>query len=456
MSRLFFTASELKAALPAFPETLAGLLAAPIPSPEEAAEALASFAESVREEGQAALRALGFSEAAAAAQIGQAAALFSRETLTARIRRELPPAETPVYVTKDGRQTEDVSEAASVQPVARILRRPLGVIFHIPAGNTEAVPFYAAAEGLITGNISLVKLPENGDMVTEFLAERFAEAFPALAGRMVFVRYSSRDEALTKSLCDLADAVSVWGGEEAVLGVRRLAGVGTRVIEWGPKISFAYVSGAVPEEELRALAESIAGTEGLLCSSCQGIYCDTADFGEACRFAGRFSAVLEEAYHRRLCGDGRAAAARTLEHRTQTLARAFRGEEAAVPRTAVFENTYGTVTALPDAACEMSLPYGNVWVRPLPQADIIRVLFPYKNRLQSAALLCPEAERERLADTLLRTGMVRVTDAAHLTEALPAMPHDGEWEWGRYVKRAEAVSQFPGGWSPQTRIRKDP
>ena len=38
MSRLFFTASELKAALPAFPETLAGLLAAPIPSPEEAAE----------------------------------------------------------------------------------------------------------------------------------------------------------------------------------------------------------------------------------------------------------------------------------------------------------------------------------------------------------------------------------------------------------------------------------
>ena len=99
------------------------------------------------------------------------------------------------------------------------------------------------------------------------------------------------------------------------------------------------------------------------------------------------------------------------------------------------------MTALPDAACEMSLPYGNVWVRPLPQADIIRVLFTYKNRLQSAALLCPEAERERLADTLLRTGVVRVTDAAHLTETLPAMPHDGEWELGRYVKRAE-VNEF--------------
>ena len=40
-----------------------------------------------------------------------------------------------------------------------------------------------------------------------------------------------------------ADAVVVWGGDEAVRAARRLADPDTQVISWGHKLSFAYEQG---------------------------------------------------------------------------------------------------------------------------------------------------------------------------------------------------------------------
>ena len=45
-----------------------------------------------------------------------------------------------------------------------------------------------------------------------------------------------------KRLAGLADGVVVWGGDGAVRGVRELAGPSVKLIEWGHKISFAYVT----------------------------------------------------------------------------------------------------------------------------------------------------------------------------------------------------------------------
>ena len=61
---------------------------------------------------------------------------FQREELQRRVERELLPLE----------QEGDVQVC------------PKGVLFHIAAGNVDALPAYSVLEGLLAGNINLLKL----------------------------------------------------------------------------------------------------------------------------------------------------------------------------------------------------------------------------------------------------------------------------------------------------------
>ena len=56
--------------------------------------------------------------------------------------------------------------------------------------------------------------------------------------------------------------------------MRKLAPPGCKLIEWGHRLSFAYLSGW-EGMDLFPLADHIVRTGGLLCSSCQVIYLDT-------------------------------------------------------------------------------------------------------------------------------------------------------------------------------------
>ena len=63
--------------------------------------------------------------------------------------------------------------------------------------------------------------------------------------------------------------------------IAALAPVGAKLIEWGHKLGLCYISGFDGRtEDLRGLAEHIAATKQLLCSSCQTIFVDTDDDSE--------------------------------------------------------------------------------------------------------------------------------------------------------------------------------
>ena len=74
---------------------------------------------------------------------------------------------------------------------------------------------------------------------------------------------------------------------------RTLVQPDTRIIPWGHKLSFAYVSGEASDGDLAALAKHICETRQLLCSSCQGIFLDTEDMGAVEAFGERFFQILQ-------------------------------------------------------------------------------------------------------------------------------------------------------------------
>lgn len=340
--------------------------------------------------------------------------LLRRESLEAKLAAELGP--DPFAPREHAKTTPQVL--------------PLGVLFHIAPGNMPGLPVYTALEGLLTGNVNLVKLP-HGDKGLSLAAFRLlTEQEPRLAPYLYgFDLPSGRREEL-KTLSGLADGVVVWGGDGAIEAARALAGPGCKLIEWGHRLSFAYVSGFEnQEEELSALARHIADTGQRLCSSCQVIFLDCEDRGEGEAFCREFLPHLERAAAKRTGPAGGAPA--SLSGFTALLERIV---DEKTEGEVLFQGRGCSVILRPDRELELSPMEGNVLVKLLPQRELVPALRRQKGRLQTAGLICTSEQRGALTGLLARAGVTRVTRAGSMSASFPGEAHDGEYPLRRYLR----------------------
>lgn len=309
---------------------------------------------------------------------------------------------------------------------------PLGVLFHIAAGNMDGLPAFSLAEGLLTGNINILKLPQaDNDLSVEIIA-KLIEYEPQLADFIYVFDTPSSDIHAMKKMAALADGIAVWGGDEATAAVRALAPVGTKLIEWGHKLSFAYISGYSDKtRELEELAAHIAKTKQLLCSSCQVIYLDTENENELSDFCAEFLPILERAAENIAPVSIGGRAHNTLIKHTELL-ESILGEK---PLPHIFKGKNGCSLAIKtDSELELSDMMCNVLVKPLPRREIIPVLRRKKQYLQTAGLICAAQDRAELSDILARAGVTRITTAGAMSDYFPGEAHDGEYPLRRYTR----------------------
>lgn len=326
---------------------------------------------------------------------------------------------------------------AGPRPFGRSELRPLGVLLHVAPGNMAGLPAFTAVEGLLTGNINLVKLPRGDRGLTLAVFQALARLEPRLSPYLYAFDLSSQHNGTLTALASLADGIVTWGGDGAVSAIRGLAPPGCKLIEWGHRLSFAYLSGQPPEEELAALAEHIVRTGGLLCSSCQVIYLDGESMERAAEFCEHFLPILEGAAAQRHQTLGQAAQA-ALYAREAALEQMV---DRARSRDRFFPGRGCSITLREDPGLELSHLHGNVLVKPLPRREIIPVLRPQRGRLQTAGLICPPREREGLAALLARAGVNRITPPGRMSDALPLEAHDGEYPLRRYVRVVDIERQ---------------
>ncbi len=312
---------------------------------------------------------------------------------------------------------------------------PLGVIFHIAAGNMDGLPAFSLAEGLLTGNVNILKLPQADNGLSVEIISKLTEYEPSLADFIYVFDTPSSDVHAMRKMAALSDGIAVWGGDEAVSAVRALAPVGVKLIEWGHKLSFAYISGYSDNApaalaELAALAAHIASTKGLLCSSCQVIYLDTENDGDLEKFCGEFLPILEREVERRnpVSLGGRAHS--SLLRYTDMLEGLLGG----TPAPRVYKGKGCSLTIGADSELELSDMMCNVLVKKLPRREILPVLRRKKNYLQTAGLICSDADREQLSDILARSGVTRITTAGAMSEYFAGEAHDGEYPLRRYTR----------------------
>lgn len=316
--------------------------------------------------------------------------------------------------------------------------QPLGVLFHIAAGNAEGLPFFSVLEGLLSGNVNILKLPSADDGLSVLLLHEMIKEEPLLADYICVLDVPSTNLKVMKRIADMADAIVVWGGDEAVYAARTMASPATQIISWGHKLSFAYVTpevftekeNPVYQEELYALARHICETGQVLCSSCQGIFVDT-DNEEMLRNAAEyFLQILEEV--------NREFPEQAVGIRGK-VSLALYNEELEVPNTGrlILRGKGVSVIVSDDSELTLSYMFRNCWMKPLPRANIVKALKGKRGHLQTVGLICRESEHEELAAILVRTGITRIARGGDMSATVPGGAHDGEYPLRRYCRVVE-------------------
>ncbi len=346
--------------------------------------------------------------------LGELLPLLRREALEAKLSTELGP--------------DPFAPRSFSQTTAHVL--PLGVLFHIAPGNMPGLPVYTVLEGLLTGNINLLKLPHGDKGLSLMAFKLLVEQEPLLAPYIHAFDLPSGQTGDMKILADLADGLVTWGGDGAIQAARTLAGPGCKLVEWGHRLSFAYISGYEDEPaELSALAAHIAATGQRLCSSCQTIFLDTEDREVGTAFCRKFLPYLEAAAAGSP-GPGAGAMA-SLSGHTALLERIVDGR---AQGEALFRGKGCGLILRPDHELELSPMERNVLVKLLPQKDLLPTLRRQKGRLQTAGLLCTPEKRDELTELLARAGLTRITRAGTMSAAFPGEAHDGEYPLRRYLR----------------------
>jgi long-chain-fatty-acyl-CoA reductase len=340
------------------------------------------------------------------------ARMFSREGLEYKCKIELGDNHQELSPLKSG---------------VKRYRYPLGILFHISAGNVDGLPAYSVIEGLLTGNINILKLPTGDSGLSVKLLFALIQTEPKLADYIYVFDVPSTETATLRRFASIADGIVVWGGDKAVEAARKMAEVNTKIIAWGHKLSFAYATNHASNEDLYNLAKHICQTNQLLCTSCQGIFLDTELDTDVEQFAIRFFEILKKA---------------NFEVGFNNIG--IRGRHTLQIYNDVLENKYDkiykqdgiSVIIGKDSKLELSYLFRNIWIKKLPHESILMNLKDHKNHLQTCGLLCSVKEREKLAKIIASVGVVRITKGnmsiVHQGEA-----HDGTYALREYTRIVE-------------------
>lgn len=365
------------------------------------------------------------SRADIAEAIDEVREFFQPSSLELKLKREFKEPDPEIFKRVD--PSEPIFEAWA----------PLGMLVHVAPANALSVGPFTVLEGLLAGNLNLLKVPGSDPPFAVTILEGLVEASGgALAPFIKVVSLSSSERERLQLMMDAADGVAVWGGEAAVESVGQMVRPGVRVIDWGHKISFAYLSSGHWDDEatLEALALDCCKYDQQLCTSPQVIYLQTDKYSDLQAFAQKFTPIMERV---------------SQECPPQDMDDKDWAELTSVCEIHKLEGVLGEVQCevvepedrawrllLDERRALMPSPlFRTVWVKPLPLKSIVGTLRPMRRYLQTVGLGCEPEHATELIRRLVQAGAERVTTTGRMLESYPGEAHDGVYSLQRYSRR---------------------
>lgn len=380
---------------------------------------------------------------------------------------------------------------------------PLGVLVHVAPSNAPAVGVLSVVEGLLTGNLNVLKVAGGVPSPALTVLPALCRADPggAVARRTAVLAVPSSRRDILGPLYACADGVAVWGGEEAERDITAQVSPGCRVVAWGHRLSFAYLTpeAAGDDATLAALARNIDRFGQQACSSPQVVYLDTEGLagdgtgsgsgddaalrgfrdtpatGAVADLADRLAGHLDRVTgggggggtltagagagaSGPLAGEAGAGASGPLAGEVMTgddISEPEQAEITTAVEVARFEACLGLteVTTAPDGRWRViadrrpvlaaSPLHRTVSVRPLPRSRVTEVLRPMRRYLQTVGIAGSPADVATLSRLVIAAGADRVTPVGGMTDGYPAEPHDGLYPLQRFSRRVSVRRDEP-------------
>lgn len=372
------------------------------------------------------LTQFGLGKEEAIATIKEARTILNKDALYLKVNREL------------GRLPGDITRLSVRQNIFEAWQ-PLGVLGHVTSSNDAMLPFFSAVEGLLAGNINVIKPAGGAEAVVMKLTLLLCEIEPALEEYFYIFPISSKQKKELSVIFSCCDGIAVWGGENAVKSIRSIAPAGIPVISWGHRISFAYFTReGVTRTALEGLAADVCVNEQQACSAPQVVFYDTDDKQELRSFAQQIYNALEKV---------------SPGYPMHEVPPASCAEITTVVELGKMAEIMGDCTVLEakdksfrvlveyESGLTSSPLFRTIIVKPLLQKDILPTLRPFRSYLQSVGLSCSTKEISALTRLLYKAGATRIVDLGKMMSGYEGEPHDGIYALSRYVRRVNLQSE---------------
>lgn len=407
-------------------------LCAGVPDIRKAIASLDRLGRFVAEDGEflvPELMELGFSRNEAMGIKKDSLAVLSADELYKKVKREL--GGLPFEIT---RQTSREEQFEGWMPV--------GVLGHVTSSNDAMLPFFSSVEGILTGNINLIKTASGAHKVAMKLVEKLCSLDESLCPYFYVFPLSSKDKGLLTELFSLCNSVAVWGSDGAVAGVRELAPAGVNIVAWGNRISFAYFTEkGCTKEKLKGLAEDVCVNDQQACSAPQLVYYETDSRDELIRFANELYTELQ---------------AVSDTYPLHPMTQPETAEITAQTKMCYLEEIMGDAKLIKGRGCRVFVKfdselcasplYRTVIVKAIKRSELVSALRPFRSYLQSVGLACAPEEIAPLTSLLIAGGVNRITEPGLMMGGYTGEPHDGVYAMTRYLKRVSFInSGLPGG-----------
>jgi len=317
---------------------------------------------------------------------------------------------------------------------------PLGTLVHIAPTNVFTVGVLCVIEGLLSGNINILKTSINQNQLPQLFFEALLkyDTLGLLKPYIIILEVSSKENELLQCIINCADVVSAWGSEEAISSIRSMTPQGVRFVTWGHKISFAYFTKECfkDEESIYKVCEDICLLDQNACSSPQDVFIESDNFEELKQFAQTFANILEKVSHK----TPRTTPSTPEQAEISTIVSIAKVEEA-LGLTYVIQDNNFTWSVIADTRSTLAVSplYRTILIKPLLSKDIIATLHPMKSYLQTAALIAPTNRIVELSQKLFGAGCLRIREAGHMHDGYVGEPHDGVFALPSFMKKTSLL-----------------
>ncbi len=347
---------------------------------------------------------------------------WKAESFIQSIKKSLTPTALHQKIVRE--LGEDFYKWVDVEPGIQEQQRPLGVLLHIGAGNVVALSVLSVLEGLLAGNINILKLPSYEGGISLTLLKRLVLIEPRLAPYIYVFDISSEDIKTLETLGNVADAIVVWGSDKAIYGIRQLAPAHLPIIQWGHRMSFAYLTpGQHLTSSLEQLAEEICLSDQQFCNSPQCLFVETDNLELIDVCAKKLKEAMTEQAKKYP-----AAAIQINDQAEVTWTKELVKMASLLGQQQLVESDHKDFSIMIDKqpSLKASPLYRNIWLMPMKRSELLPILRKHKGYLQTAGLACHIVENEDLTNLFYRAGVTRVTTFGNMSQTYIGEPHDGK------------------------------